>query len=398
MRRTRLLAFLLLFVGVGASLRSQVISGLDVLKKNEFAQLHGKKVGLITNQTGLSKDGRSSIDILFEAPNLKLAAIFSPEHGVQGTEDRDTIESSVDPRTRLPVYSLYGKTRRPTSKMLEGLDVLVYDIQDVGVRYYTYITTMGYCMEEAARRGIKFLVLDRPVIINGSIVEGDLLPDTVRKFIAYYPIPTRYGMTPGELARFYNEEWRIGCNLEVIKMEGWRRTMWFDDARLRWVNPSPNIRKLDQAILYSGLGCFEATNLSVGRGTDHPFEYYGAPYLDGEELAKQLNERGINGLKFSPVRFTPSTSAFENQECSGVRAEIIDRNQLRTTEAFVRMAIEIKRQTSQWNYHSKRFAEMAGSDFIINALDKNLSAEGILRVFNEKVERFQTVRTKYLLY
>ncbi|MEK6571476.1 MAG: DUF1343 domain-containing protein, partial [Bacteroidota bacterium] len=383
MRRTRLLAFLLLFVGVGASLRSQVISGLDVLKKNEFAQLHGKKVGLITNQTGLSKDGRSSIDILFEAPNLKLAAIFSPEHGVQGTEDRDTIESSVDPRTRLPVYSLYGKTRRPTSKMLEGLDVLVYDIQDVGVRYYTYITTMGYCMEEAARRGIKFLVLDRPVIINGSIVEGDLLPDTVRKFIAYYPIPTRYGMTPGELARFYNEEWRIGCNLEVIKMEGWRRTMWFDDARLRWVNPSPNIRKLDQAILYSGLGCFEATNLSVGRGTDHPFEYYGAPYLDGEELAKQLNEKGINGLKFSPVRFTPSTSAFENQECSGVRAEIIDRNQLRTTEAFVRMAIEIKRQTSQWNYHSQRFAEMAGSDFIINALDKNLSAEGILRVFNE---------------
>jgi uncharacterized protein YbbC (DUF1343 family) len=282
--------------------------------------------------------------------------------------------------------------------MLEGLDALVYDIQDVGVRYYTYITTMAYCMEEAARRGIRFFVLDRPVMINGTIVEGDVLPDTVRSFIAHHPVATRYGMTPGELALMYNEEGKIRCNLEVIRMEGWRRTMWYDGTGLRWVNPSPNIRNLREAILYSGLGCLEATNLSVGRGTDYPFEYYGAPYLNGEELAARLSEMGISGAKFSPVRFTPDANRFRDEICSGVKVEITDRDALRTTEVLVKMAIEIKRQSPQWNYHSERFAEMVGSSFLIDALDRDASADEILRLFNEKVERFQATRAKYLLY
>jgi len=398
MRQTRIPLIPLILLFVGSSLRGQVVSGLDVLKRSEFAQLRVKRVGLITNQTGRSRDGRSSIDILYEAPDLKLAAIFSPEHGVRGTEESDTIENRVDERTQVPIYSLYGKTRRPTTKMLQGLDALVFDIQDVGARYYTYITTMAYCMEEAAQRGIRFVVLDRPVMINGTIVEGDILPDTVRKFIAYHPVATRYGMTPGELALMYNEEQKIGCNLEVIKMEGWRRTMWYDGTGLRWVNPSPNIRSLEGAILYSGLRSFESTNLSVGRGTDYPFEYYGAPYLDGEELAARLNSKGIVGVKFSAVRVTPNAGPFKGQVCSGVKVEITDRNELRTTQVFVKMAIEIKRQSPQWNYHSERFADMVGSSFLIEALDQNISAEEILRVFNGKVKRFEAVRAKYLLY
>lgn len=398
MTRPRFLFYFFLIFGFTSLLRGQVIPGIDVLKKNEFAQIAGRNIGLITNHTGLSRDGRRTIDVLHGAPNVKLRAIFSPEHGILGTEERDTIENGKDSRTGVRIYSLYGKTRRPTKAMLEGLHALVYDIQDVGARHYTYITTLAYCMEEAAKHGIEFLVLDRPVMINGSIVEGEVLPDTIRSFVAYLPIPTRYAMTPGELALYYNNEWKIGCNLQVIKMEGWKRTKWYDETGLRWVNPSPNIRKLDQAILYSGLGSFEATNLSVGRGTDHPFEYYGAPYLDGERLAEELNAQSISGLKFSPVRFTPTSSTFRGKECSGVKVEIINRNQLRTSEAFVRMATTLKRLAPQWNYHTRAFAELAGSHFIIEALDRGVPAEEILRVFNEKVERFLTIREKYLLY
>jgi uncharacterized protein YbbC (DUF1343 family) len=379
-------------------LRGQVVSGLDVLKRSEFAQLIGNKIALITNQTGRSRDGRRSIDLLYEAPNVKLVAIFSPEHGIGGADERAAIEDRVDRRTQVPIYSLYGKTRRPTTKMLQGLDALVYDIQDVGARYYTYITTMAYCMEEAARNGIRFVVLDRPVMINGMVVDGDVLPDSVHRFIAYYPIPTRYAMTPGELAQMWNKEEKIGCKLEVIELEGWHRSTWYDGTGLRWVNPSPNIRRLDEAILYSGLGAFEATNLSVGRGTDYPFEYYGAPYVDGQELAARLNAKGIAGVQFSPMRFVPSSSTFKDEVCSGVKVEITDRNALRVAEVFVRMALQLKESSPTWDYHSDRFADMVGSSFIIEALDKNLSAEEILKVFNEKVSRFETIRAKYLLY
>jgi uncharacterized protein YbbC (DUF1343 family) len=390
--------FLLVSGCLDIPLRPQVLPGIDVLKKTEFSEILWKKVGLITNQTGRSKDGRRTIDVLFEAPNVKLVALFAPEHGLQGTEDREGIGDTIDAATGLPVYSLYGKTRRPTDTMLKDIEVLIYDIQDVGARYYTYVTTMGYAMEEAAKRGIKFVILDRPAMVNGSIVEGDMSSDSTRDFIAYYPVVTRYGMTPGELARYYNDEKHIGCNLAVVKLEGWRRGMWYDETGLRWVDPSPNIRTLQQALLYSGLGCFEATNFSVGRGSKHPFEYYGAPYLNGEELAARLNEKKISGARFSPVKFVPNASTFKDRECSGVNVEITNRNEFRASVVFVQMAVEIKRQTSEWNYHSERFRLMAGSNSIIDGLDSNLTAEEILKVFKEKADRFQEVRNKYLLY
>jgi uncharacterized protein YbbC (DUF1343 family) len=398
MRRVLITSITVVLGLLSIPLRGQVVSGLDVLKRSEFAQLIGNKIGLITNQTGRSRDGRRSIDLLYEAPNVKLVAIFSPEHGIDGTDDLPIVQNKVDQRTQVPIYSLFGETRRPTRKMLQGLDALVYDIQDVGARHYTYITTMAYCMEEAARNGLRFVVLDRPVMINGTVVEGDVLPDSVRNFIAYYPIPTRYGMTPGELAQMWNKEQNIGCRLEVIKIIGWHRSMWYDGTGFRWFNPSPNIRRLDQAILYSGLGCLEATNLSVGRGTDYPFEYYGAPYLDGEELAARLNAKGIAGVRFSPARFVPKSSTFKNQVCSGVKVEIVDRNQLRVAEVFVRMALQLRESSPQWEYHADRFAHMVGSSFMIDALDKNLSPEEVLKAFREKVARFEAVRAKYLLY
>jgi uncharacterized protein YbbC (DUF1343 family) len=398
MKRVLIISIAVILSLLNIPLHGQVISGLDVLKRSEFAQLIGNKIGLVTNQTGRSRDGRRSIDLLYEAPNVKLAAIFSPEGGIDGSDERAIIQNKVDQRTQVPIYSLYGEIPRPTRKMLQGLDALVYDIQDVGARYYTYITTMAYCMEESARNGIKFVVLDRPVMINGTVVEGDVLPDSVHKFIAYYPIATRYGMTPGELAQMWNKEKNIGCKLEVIKLEGWHRSMWYDGTGLRWVNPSPNIRRLDGAILYSALGAFEATNLSVGRGTDYPFEYYGAPYVDGQELAARLNAKGMAGVQFSPVRFIPTSSTFKNKVCSGVKVEISDRNALRVAEVFVRMALQLKESAPAWEYHSDRFADMVGSSFIIDALDKNLSAEEILKVFDEKVAQFETIRAKYLLY
>jgi uncharacterized protein YbbC (DUF1343 family) len=398
MKRVLIISIAVILSLLNIPLHGQVVSGLDVLKRSEFAQLIGNKIGLITNQTGRSRDGRRSIDLLYEAPNVKLVAIFSPEGGIDGSDERAIIQNKVDQRTQVPIYSLYGETRRPTRKMLQGLDALVYDIQDVGARYYTYITTMAYCMEEAARNGIKFVVLDRPAMINGTVVEGDVLPDSVHKFIAYYPIPTRYGMTPGELAQMWNKEKKIGCKLEVIKLEGWHRSMWYDGTGLRWVNPSPHIRRLDEALLYSGLGAFEATNLSVGRGTDYPFEYYGAPYVDGRELAARLDAKGIAGVQFSPVRFVPTSSTFKNEVCNGVKVEISDRNALRVAEVFVRMALQLKESSPAWEYHSDRFADMVGSSFIIDALDKNLSAEEILKVFDEEVARFETIRAKYLLY
>jgi uncharacterized protein YbbC (DUF1343 family) len=398
MKRVLIISIAVILSLLNIPLHGQVVSGLDVLKRSEFAQLIGNKIGLITNQTGRSRDGRRSIDLLYEAPNVKLVAIFSPEGGIDGSDERAIIQNKVDQRTQVPIYSLYGETRRPTRKMLQGLDALVYDIQDVGARYYTYITTMAYCMEEAARNGIKFVVLDRPAMINGTVVEGDVLPDSVHKFIAYYPIPTRYGMTPGELAQMWNKEKKIGCKLEVIKLEGWHRSMWYDGTGLRWVNPSPHIRRLDEALLYSGLGAFEATNLSVGRGTDYPFEYYGAPYVDGRELAARLDAKGIAGVQFSPVRFVPTSSTFKNEVCNGVKVEISDRNALRVAEVFVRMALQLKESSPAWEYHSDRFADMVGSSFIIDALDKNLSVEEILKVFDEEVARFETIRAKYLLY
>src|SRR5205085_4736893 len=293
--------------GALAPAYAEVLNGIDVLERDGFKELQGLRVGLITNHTGRDRAGRQTIDVLREAPGVKLAALFSPEHGIRGQAD-EKVSDTVDEKTRLPIYSLYGETRRPKAEQLKNLDALVYDIQDVGARFYTYISTLGYALEESAKARIPVFVLDRPNPINGVDVEGPVADADKLSFTAYHTIPVRHGMTVGELARLYNDDKKLGADVRVIQMENWRRAMWFDSTNLNWTNPSPNMRSLTEAALYPGIGLLETTNVSVGRGTDTPFEVIGAPWLDGQKLASYLNARRISGVRFIPVRFKPNTS------------------------------------------------------------------------------------------
>ena len=296
--------------------KPKVKVGLEVLRDSDFQILKGKKVGLITNATGVTSDGKSSIDLIFGAKDVKLVALFGPEHGLRADVDQ-YVSSSKDEKTGLPVYSLYGKDgTRPSEESLKGIDVLVYDIQDVGVRFYTYITTMAVCMEEAKKAGIEFVVLDRPNMNNGVDVDGCVLDEELRGgFASYYPIPIRHGLTVGELAKLFNDHFKIGCKLEVVKMEDWKREMYYDDSGLPWINPSPNIRNVTQVILYPGVALTEAANISVGRGTYAPFEVVGAPYIDGKILADELNSRKLPGLRFELISFVPDSAKFKGEKC-----------------------------------------------------------------------------------
>ena len=325
-----------------------VWTGIDVLYEEGFDRLAGQRVGLVTNQAGLTRDGLTTIDLLGTQTSFDLVALFSPEHGIGGTAD-GAVASSRDPRTGLPVHSLYGETRRPTSAMLDGLDTLVIDLQDVGVRFYTYATTMAYVLEEAASRGMRVLVLDRPNPIGGIAVEGPMLDESWLGFTGYFPAPVRHGLTLGELARLFNSERSLGAELDVVAMRGWRRSRWFDETGLPWANPSPNIRNLYQAVLYPGVGVLEGANLSVGRGTDTPFEQIGAPWVDGSALAQELNRRGLRGLRVYPVRFTPDTSRFAGELCRGVFFVVRDRDVL----SPVRVGLEVA--DALYRLHGDRF-------------------------------------------
>jgi len=378
--------------------QQKVSTGIDVLEKNHYAPLVGKRVGLITNQTGIDVTGKSTIELLAHAPGVKLRALFAAEHGITGNEDREGIADTVELKTGVKVYSLYGTTRRPTAKILANIDILVYDIQDVGARYYTYITTLGYALEEAAKYKKKFVVLDRPVMIRGDIVEGDVLPDSVKSFIGYYPICVRYGMTPGEIATMYRSIGKLDVDLEVIKCEGWNRSMWFDETGLLWRNPSPNIRNCSAAILYSGLGALEATNLSVGRGTDTPFEVYGAPFLEAEKLADMMNAIYVAGVRFHPVDFTPTSSTFRGELCHGVRIEITDRNAVRASILMIKFANEIRKQSHLWDYHKDGFRTMVGTSDMISMFDADECTCHITSTFNAKAAQFEHYRLPYLLY
>ena len=323
----------------GAVLREPtraVMTGIDVLRAEGFARLHGQRVGLVTNQTGRARDGVTTIDLLHEARDVQLVGLFSPEHGIRGTLE-GRVSSSRDERTGLPIYSLYGDTRRPTEDMLAGLDTLVIDLQDIGVRFYTYMTTMAYVMEEAAQRGIAVVVLDRPNPVNGVQIEGPTLDEAAMGFTGYFRMPIRHGLTLGELARLFDGENAIGAELTVVAMDGWRRDAWFDETGLPWVNPSPNMRNMTQAALYPGLGAIEMTNISVGRGTDAPFQQIGAPWIDGVRVAAALNARGLPGVRFYPVSFTPSAGQYAGEACQGVRLIVTDRRSLRP----VRVGLEI---------------------------------------------------------
>jgi uncharacterized protein YbbC (DUF1343 family) len=377
--------------------RPPTLAGVDVLDANGFKSLRGRHVGLLTNHTGQSREGVSTIDLLAHAEGVTLVALFSPEHGIRGELDA-LVSSSRDDRTGLPVHSLYGETRRPTMAMLAGLDVLVVDLQDIGSRFYTYPATVAYVMEEAAKHKVAVIVLDRPNPIGGIDVEGPRQDSDVPRFTGYLPMPIRHGLTIGELARVFNGERRLGVDLMVIAMKDWRRDQWFDDTRLPWVNPSPNIRNLTAAALYPGLGAIEGTNLSVGRGTGSPFQQVGAPWVDADELADRLNARQLAGITFSPITFVPSAGAkLGTQSCHGVFMTVTDRKALRP----VRLGVEIA--SALFALYGDRFRlqdalTLFGSAGTLQQIRAGVDPAVITDSWKDDEARWRAVRAKYLLY
>jgi uncharacterized protein YbbC (DUF1343 family)/CubicO group peptidase (beta-lactamase class C family) len=383
--------------GHGASdLPDQVQPGIEVLAASGFAPLVGKRIGVITNQTGLDAKGRSTLQLLLQAPGVKVGAIFTPEHGLSGQLD-EKIASGKDPATGLPVYSLYGKVKRPTAQMLRGLDALVYDIQDVGTRYYTYITTMAYAMESAAAAGLDFYVLDRPDPITAAHVQGPVLDPGLHSFIGFFPLPVRYGMTPGELAQLFNQERAIGVRLHVVRMAGYQRRDWLDQTGLRWVNPSPNLRSLTEAILYPGVGMIESANVSVGRGTATPFEVIGAPWISGLRLAGYLNQRHLGGIVFEPVTFIPQANPYRWQRCEGVRLGLVDRAALNTPALGVELAAALYR-LYPGKFQIDRTVSMIGSRQVIQAIKNGDDPRDIQRRWQPGLNNFRRLRARYLLY
>jgi uncharacterized protein YbbC (DUF1343 family) len=371
------------------------LTGIDVLARDGFDVLDGRKVGLITNHTGIDRQGNSTIELLHKAPNVTLVALFSPEHGLKGALDERVADSS-DTLTGLKVYSLYGETRKPSAEALAGVDTLVYDIQDIGARFYTYIATLGMCMEAAAEHKLRFVVLDRPNPITGTRILGPL-NDRDGKFTAYHTIPVAHGMTVGELALMYNREREIHCDLHVVRLEGWKRSMWFDETNLSWVHPSPNMRSLTQATLYPGICLLEACNVSVGRGTDTPFELFGAPWVRERELAARLNGLKLPGVRFVPYRFTPTASKFKDQSCGGVQIIVTDRDALQPVEMGLSIVRELK--------------DLFGDAFEIDKVDNLLFNKAVLAevksssgprsyadLWKEDLAKFAKMRAMYLLY
>ncbi len=373
-----------------------VLTGIDVLESEHFGPLVGKRVGLITNQTGVDGEGRRTIDVLHDAPGVTLKAIFTPEHGLYGLAN-GAVGSGRDAATGLPVYSLYGPTRRPTPQMLRGLDALVYDVQDVGVRFYTYITTLGYALESAARDGIPIYVLDRPDPITGAAVEGPLLDPSLLSFTGYFPLPVRDGMTLGELAEMFNHENRINASLRVIKMKGWRRTDWLDETGLAWVNHSPNLRNLTETVLYPALGMIEGANVSVGRGTDTPFEVLGAPWVDGRKLAEYLNGRRIQGVRFMPTDFTPTAAKFKGQLCHGVQVLLLDREALDSPELGIELASALY-QLFPGDFQLDKTLPLAGSRDVTASIKAGEDPRAIAVSWQPALNSFLQMRAKYLLY
>jgi uncharacterized protein YbbC (DUF1343 family)/CubicO group peptidase (beta-lactamase class C family) len=381
-----------------------VKNGIDVLEAHGFDLLQvagGKKtIGLVTNQTGVDADGRRTIDVLASAAGVSLEAIFSPEHGVTGTLDTTDVKNSKDAATGVPVYSVYGGTdaaRRPAAEVMKSLDAVVIDIQDAGVRFYTYETTLGYFLEAAAAAGIEVIVLDRPDPITGSFVQGPVADVGHESFTNYWTVPVRHGMTLGELAKMFNAERNINAKLTVVPMEGWQRGDWFDSTGLAWVNPSPNLRSLTEAALYPGVALIEGTNVSVGRGTDTPFEVVGAPWVKGRELAGYLNERGIGGVRFVPVTFIPAASIYSGQKCEGVNVVLAERNALDAPELGIELAAALQRLYPA-NFKIGRMAELLVNQAAFDGLMAGKDPRRIAQDWQEELEKFEVVRKKYLIY
>ena len=374
----------------------RVQTGVDVFAAQKFAALRNKHVGLITNHTGIDSQGRSTADLIAHAPGVHLVALFSPEHGLAGRND-EKVASSKDPVTGLPIFSLYDENRRPTEEMLRGIDALVFDVQDAGVRFYTYTATMGYCMEEAAKRNIAFYVLDRPNPIGGAIVEGPMLDADKTSFVAYFPLPVRYGLTIGELAQFLNAENHINCDLHVIAMKNWHRNYFFESTGARWIPPSSNLRTLKGSVLYPGIEILQSAGVSVGRGTEAPFEEFGAPWINGEEVAADLNSRHIAGVQFKNQPFIPVMGLYAGQRCGGVSMRITDRQALRAMRVGLEIAAILKRLYPD-KFDPEKLMFLIGNAETIRELQDNVPPQKIVESWNTDLTAFEQLRKKYFLY
>jgi uncharacterized protein YbbC (DUF1343 family)/CubicO group peptidase (beta-lactamase class C family) len=381
--------------GLTERTRVEVLCGIDVLARDKFAALRGLKIGLVTNQTGVDRRRRATIDLLQKADGVELVSLFSPEHGIRGVLD-EKIGDSRDEQSGLPIYSLYGEKRAPTPEQLAEVDALVFDIQDVGCRFYTYISTLGECIVAAAQAGKKIIVLDRPNPITGSRVEGPMLAAD-RSFTAWHELPLRHGMTVGELARMFVAERAPAAQLTVVACEGWKRDIWFDETGLPWTNPSPNMRSLQAALLYPGIGLLEFCNVSVGRGTDRPFELFGAPYIDDARLAAAIDAANLPGLRVMPVRFTPNASVFKGQQCRGVQFIVTDRQNFSPLDLGVTLATTLQSFYPR-DLKIEKLSRLLAHPATLDAIRAGKSLTEVKALWAPERARFAELRDKFLLY
>ncbi len=376
-------------------MRQPLLTGLDVLQQEGFLPLQGKKAALVTNHTGINGWGQAGIDLLRHAPNVEMKALFSPEHGIRGQKD-ETIGDSFDQASDLPVYSLYGERTRPAPEQLQGLDILIYDIQDIGCRFYTYISTMLACMEAAEECGVEFLVLDRPNPVNGVDVEGPLSSEQARSFVACHPLPLRHGLTIAELALLFQKQKGLQQKPLVSPMRGWKREMLWQDTGLLWVNPSPNMRSQTQALLYPGVALPEFTNISVGRGTSAPFQYYGAPWVNPAELAKALLPSAQCGAVCMPTRFTPAERQYAGEECGGVQIERQNRSVQSVRLGFLLLTALVRLYPADWQH--EKLGILLACPQIEQALLAGAQADELEEMWKTSTNRFMQQRTEFLLY
>ena len=383
--------------------KMNVLNGLDVLLENPEDYIGGSQIGLVTNPTGVTVGLEQNIDAFWRNSKIKLRAVLGPEHGARGDiQDALPVEQQVDEKTGLPVYSLYGEYIKPTSGMLDGLDALIFDIQDCGARFYTYVSTLTYCMEACSEEGLRILVLDRPNPINGRVVEGNILEEGFESFIGLHNIPVRHGLTTGEMAQFINR--KIRCDLDIVEMRNWEKWMWFDDTGLPWVLPSPNLPHLDTAAVYPGTCLFEGVNISEGRGTTRPFELIGAPELDGRKWARTLNSLGLPGVRFRSCYFTPTFWRYEEQRCGGVQVHVIDRDSYESFKTGLFMISTAKEiypgfKFNEPTYDRRRhFDLLAGTDSLRHDLQEGKPVDTIIDEWDGPLENFMKEREQYLIY
>lgn len=379
--------------------KETVLSGLDILVREDFAPLKGKRVGLVSNHSALDCHGRHILNVMLKSKNVKLQAIFAPEHGFTGIAD-ENVQNAKDEKTGIMIYSLYDKTNRPTPEELKDIDALIFDIQDIGARFYTYISTMAMCMEEAAKNNIEFIVLDRPNPITGLRVDGPIQDRELnRKFTSYFPIPIIHGMTIGELAQMFNDYYGIQCKLTVIRMEGWKRAMFFDETGLSWSNPSPNIRNVTEEILYPAIALTESSesNVSVGRGTQTPFEVVGAPWIDADKLVAEMNSRNLPGVKFTPHHFTPDASKFKGELCHGFKITITDRHAFDTIGTGLHLLSALCK-INPTTYKIDPNHGLVGSKDVIERIKKGEPVDKVRESYKKELYEFIKIRNQFIFY